>query len=171
MGEVDFYEIQRCCRETVDGKPVLTAPVDTPLRLLTKYEFYQLSDGRWIHYLTLPEQNCLNSGGTFPSGISYIRSNSYTTPIVPVSSETEYQNKAIAGFIGLGVNLVIPGFGLIGTIVAIIMTINLRKEAPAYKPGKILLWCLIAEGILFVSGILLLGVFLLIMAPLMENFG
>ena len=171
MDEIDFYEIYKCHLETVNDKPVLIAPIDISLGLLTKYEFYQLSDGRWAHYLTLPEQEHLRQGRPFPANSPYIPPNSYVTPIENVPDKTEYQNKAIAGFIGFGVGFVIPGLGLIGTIVAIIMAINLRKDAPSYKPGKVLMWCLIGEGIMLAFGILLLFLFLLIMVPLMENIG
>lgn len=54
--KIMYYEVHDCDFEYVDNKPAIIAPVDTDVELLKKFDFVQLLDGRWCHYMTLDEK-------------------------------------------------------------------------------------------------------------------
>ena len=166
---LSFYEIQNCYQDVVENRPVLIAPVETPLSLLSRYQFTQLADGRWCHFLTIPEQESMRMGVPFPYGSAYMQPNTYAVSVSGQEDMEECRNKAIAGFIGLAVGFFIPGLSLAGQIVAFIMMLNLRKDFPHYKPGKVLMGLMIAESVLLLIGIILFLIFLGILLPLLEN--
>ena len=54
--KIIYYEIHDCCFEYVDNISAIIAPEGTDEELLKKYDFVQLLDGRWCHYMTLDEK-------------------------------------------------------------------------------------------------------------------
>ncbi|MBQ9807753.1 MAG: hypothetical protein IJM55_02680 [Ruminococcus sp.] len=54
--KIMYYDIHDCDYEFLDGKPAIIAPQDTDVELLKKFDFVQLLDGRWCHYMTLDEK-------------------------------------------------------------------------------------------------------------------
>ena len=54
--KITYYDIHGCDYEYVDNKPAIIAPQDTDVELLKKFDFVQLLDGRWCHYMTLDEK-------------------------------------------------------------------------------------------------------------------
>jgi len=54
--KITYYDIHGCDFEYVDNKPAIIAPEDTDVELLKKFDFVQLLDGRWCHYMTLDEK-------------------------------------------------------------------------------------------------------------------
>ncbi len=54
--KVKYYEVHDCDFEYVDNISAIIAPEDTDKELLKKYDFVQLLDGRWCHYMTLDEK-------------------------------------------------------------------------------------------------------------------
>ena len=54
--KIMYYDIHDCGFELIDNKPAIIAPEGTDPELLKKYDFVQLLDGRWCHYMTLDEK-------------------------------------------------------------------------------------------------------------------
>ena len=54
--KIMYYDIHDCDFEYVDNISAIIAPEDTDEELLKKYDFVQLLDGRWCHYMTLDEK-------------------------------------------------------------------------------------------------------------------
>lgn len=62
--KIMYYEVHDCDFEYVHNKPAIIAPVDTDVELLKKFDFVQLLDGRWCHYMALDEKlHMLNHEG------------------------------------------------------------------------------------------------------------
>ncbi len=59
---VHFYEVGVCICDNVNNRPVLVATQNVPVSILTKYQFVQAEDGRWIHFLTRPEYDYVMKG-------------------------------------------------------------------------------------------------------------
>ena len=54
--KIMYYDIHDCGFELIDNKPAIIAPEGTDPELLKKYDFVQLLDGRWCHYMTMDEK-------------------------------------------------------------------------------------------------------------------
>ncbi|NLT10036.1 MAG: hypothetical protein GXY08_11105 [Ruminococcus sp.] len=54
--KVKYYEVHDCEYESIGGSHVIIAPEGTDEELLKKYDFVQLIDGRWCHYITDDEK-------------------------------------------------------------------------------------------------------------------
>ena len=54
--KIMYYDIHGCDFEYVDNISAIIAPEGTDEELLKKYDFVQLLDGRWCHYMTLDEK-------------------------------------------------------------------------------------------------------------------
>ena len=54
--KIMYHDIHGCDFEYVDNISAIIAPEGTDEELLKKYDFVQLLDGRWCHYMTLDEK-------------------------------------------------------------------------------------------------------------------
>ena len=100
---VHFYEIRGCTCDNVDSRPVLVAPRDTRLDLLTKYQFILLADGRWVHFLTNDEYAYVMTG--YPNrDVTFYTAPQYTASpaAMPQESEEDKRRGNLLAGIGLG---------------------------------------------------------------------
>ena len=128
---VHFYEIRGCICDNVDNRPVLVAPRDTRLDLLTKYQFVLLTDGRWVHFLTNDEYAHVMTG--YPNrDVTFCAAPQYTPmPSAPMQeSEEDCRRGNLLAGIGLGlfVLYLIISFGEWG-IMEVLDNAERTKEA------------------------------------------
>lgn len=50
-----YYEVLDCEYKLVTGRHAIIAPEGTDEKLLKKYDFVQLIDGHWVHFMTADE--------------------------------------------------------------------------------------------------------------------
>jgi hypothetical protein len=159
---VHFYEIRNCTCANVDNRPVLVAPEDLLLDLLTYYEFVLLEDGRWVHFLNAEEYAHVMTG--YPDHDVVFRHPDAPPPVrQPTPEETANGNQPAAIGIGLTCagtiltvvflfgNLLLPLVLPCGMqIAAFVLMIYTRIRYPDNRLGNILKWILIVEVILTV---------------------
>ena len=62
--KIMYYEVHDCEHKLINGSHAIIAPKGIDEKLLRKYDFVQLLDGRWCHYMTLDEKlHMLNHEG------------------------------------------------------------------------------------------------------------
>ncbi|MBQ4466074.1 MAG: hypothetical protein II916_08950 [Oscillospiraceae bacterium] len=175
---VHYYEIRSCTCDNVDNRPVLVAPPETVLDLLTKYNFVLTADGRWVHFLTTPEYDHVMTG--YPNrDVTF----SYQPSAKEKPQETPEERKAgnrlaTIGFLLLALSIVMPmaavmmteaadkmpfeeegpllstfntisyGIGSLSQIAAFVMMLVTRIKYPKNTLGKVLMWIYIVGAIL-----------------------
>jgi len=54
--KIMYYEVHDCEHKLINGSHAIIAPKGIDEKLLRKFDFVQLLDGRWCHYMTLDEK-------------------------------------------------------------------------------------------------------------------
>lgn len=54
--KIMYYEVHDCEHKLINGSHAIIAPKGIDEKLLRKYDFVQLLDGRWIHFMTADEK-------------------------------------------------------------------------------------------------------------------
>ncbi len=173
---VHFYPIRGCTCDNVDNKPVLIAPPGVPLYLLRQYEFMQLEDGRWCHFLTMPEYEYVMTG--YPDrDVTCPLPTPTQPPAAPQLSPEEIERRGkqlgTIGLAMLGCSIVllllyictrdlafgeytdtINQYNLRGCfmtfIASFVLMVILRTKHRGNQLGKILFWCILGVIVLFV---------------------
>lgn len=174
---VHFYEIRGCTCENVNNKPVLVAPPDTRLDLLTRYQFLLLDDGRWVHFLNNTEYAHVMTGYPYQD-VSFF---SAQQPLQPVSESPEDRQTGNLlagiglGLLGLYLLLNIGEWGMLKTLstpnqiqegssaasvlnllftalplASFVLMLITRIKYPKNVMGKVLMWLFIVGGVLLI---------------------
>lgn len=170
---VNYYEIMPCSAVICDGKPSLLAPPDTyDPQLLMKYQFLQMPDGCWIHFLTEKEHkyldthrnepvvtinhslntdspedhkagNTLAAAGLGAFAMQYLLAgSSQLWQIMHTAEETASQATTASTMSFLS------GIGMLCGIASFVLMLTTRIKYPNNTLGKILMWIFIIHGIL-----------------------
>lgn len=158
---VHFYGVANCYCDSIEGRPVLIAPVGVDSESLQRHYFTALPDGRWAHYLTREEYYYIVSFGDVPEVVF-----SYDKPVVNYSSQEQPQEQLTAEekknadtlciiSIVLWAVCFVPFLAYVSVpcmIAALVLVIIARVKYPKHTFSKVLL---IVYGVLFLVGMVL----------------
>ena len=164
--KIIYFGIEDCELEIRSGNPTIIAPEGIDEERLTEYDFIQLVDGRWCHFMADYEIKYFNESGQADTLEFPPLPSEYQPPEPEPQDQKNADIITIISVISVASGLTFrfidkESFGFIFVPIGVVLIIITRILYPYHKPSKVIAWLYAALAILYI--IMLMMAFFLVM--------